>query len=140
MSRAYRVLPVRPDQRRFLGMNWKGQLYVDLALPFGLRSAPRCFTRLADVLLSIFSDVGNVTNIQHYLDDFLLAAPAASSACEDNLKECFDLCEQLGVPIAPDKTEGPSTSITYLGFILDTERLELRLPQEKLCKIRGQLE
>ena len=50
------------------------------------------------------------------------------------------LCEQLGVPIAPDKTEGPSTSITYLGFILDTERLELRLPQEKLCKIRGQLE
>ena len=92
MSRAYRLVPVRPDQRRFLGMNWKGQLYVDLALPFGLRSAPRCFTRFADVLLSIFSDVGNVTNIQHYLDDFLLAAPAASSACEDNLKECFDLC------------------------------------------------
>ena len=121
-------------------MNWKGQFYVDLALPFGLQSAPRIFTCFADVLLGIFSDVGSITNIQHYLDDFLLAAPAASAACEDNLKESFNLCEQLGVPIAPDKTAGPSTSMSYLGFILDTDRLELRLPQEKLSKIRRQLE
>ena len=45
------------------------------------------------------------------------------------------LAEKLGVPIAPDKTEGPSTAITYLGFILDSEKQELRLPSEKLAKI-----
>ena len=33
---AYRIVPVHPDDRRFLGMKWQGQVYVDAALPFGL--------------------------------------------------------------------------------------------------------
>ena len=30
--------------------HWKGKLFVDGALPFGLRSAPKIFTALADAL------------------------------------------------------------------------------------------
>ena len=37
----------------------------------------------------------------------------------------------LGAPVAAHKTEGPSTK-TFLGFVLDTEAFQLRLPQEKL--------
>ena len=37
---AYRVVPIHPEDRHLLGMEWKGQLFVDAALPFGLRSAP----------------------------------------------------------------------------------------------------
>jgi len=48
---AYRVVPVHPDERMLLGMVWRDQLYVDGALPFGLRSAPKLFTALADGLL-----------------------------------------------------------------------------------------
>ena len=51
-------------------MRWKGQFYLDLAIPFGLRSAPKIFTCFADVLQSIFKQIGGVQNIQHYLDDF----------------------------------------------------------------------
>ena len=31
-------------------MKWRDKFYVDLALPFGLRSAPKIFSRFADVL------------------------------------------------------------------------------------------
>ena len=47
---AYRIMPVHPEDRPLLGMQWKGELYVDTCLPFGLRSAPRIFTAVADML------------------------------------------------------------------------------------------
>ena len=33
----YRLVPVHPDDRHLLGMQWRGKLYVDSALPFRLR-------------------------------------------------------------------------------------------------------
>ncbi len=33
---AYRIVPVHPEDRMLLGMEWKGKLYIDMALPFGL--------------------------------------------------------------------------------------------------------
>ena len=116
-------------------MRWKGQFYMDLAISFGLRSAPKIFTRFADVLQSIFKQIGIVQNIQHYSDDFLVAGPPQSAVCEADLRSCLLVAENLGVPIAPEKMEGPCTAITYLGFILDSEKQELRLPFEKLTKI-----
>ena len=40
---AYRIVPVAPSDRIFLGMQFKDQIYVDCALPFGLSSAPKIF-------------------------------------------------------------------------------------------------
>ena len=39
----YQNIPFHPDERFLLGMKWHGQFYVDLSLPFGLRSAPVFF-------------------------------------------------------------------------------------------------
>ena len=43
---AYRIVPVHPQDRHLLGMMWDGKVYVDAALPFGLRSAPKIFYSL----------------------------------------------------------------------------------------------
>ena len=45
IKRAYRLLPIHHEDRRFLGMKWNNNFFVDLALPFGLRSAPQIFSR-----------------------------------------------------------------------------------------------
>jgi hypothetical protein len=37
IAHAYRNVPVHPADRHLLGMQWKGGVYVDTALPFGLR-------------------------------------------------------------------------------------------------------
>jgi hypothetical protein len=46
-----------------------------------------------------------------------------------------EVCSQLGVPIAGDKTEGPSTRITYLGLLIDTEKMLIQIPDEKVQEL-----
>ena len=40
---AYRNIALHPSDRYLQGMRWQNQFYVDLALPFGLCSAPHIF-------------------------------------------------------------------------------------------------
>ena len=53
LESSYQQIPVHPQDRRLLGVMWGGQHYVDGALPFGLRSAPKLFNAVADALLWI---------------------------------------------------------------------------------------
>ena len=66
IQNAYRIIPVHPDDR---GMRWQGSICLDAALPFGLRSAPKIFSAVADTLLWVMFNNG-VTEAIHYLDDF----------------------------------------------------------------------
>lgn len=77
---AYRLVPVHPEDRLLLGVEWEGLHYIDAMLPFGLRSAPKIFTAVADALEWCIRQRG-VTGINHYLDDFVIVAPPASDMC-----------------------------------------------------------
>ena len=37
IASAYRMVPVHPEDRPLLAIQWAGQLYFDTRLPFGLR-------------------------------------------------------------------------------------------------------
>ena len=41
----------------------------------------------------------------------------------------------LGVPIAEHETEGPSLVIVFLGIITDSQKMEARLPSDKLGRL-----
>ena len=41
----------------------------------------------------------------------------------------------MGIPIAQDKTEDPTTCLTFLGIEIGTQAMELRLPAEKLARV-----
>ena len=49
---------------------WEGTLYVDVFLPFGLRTAPFIFNLFGEGLHWILESFGR--DLVHYLDDFLL--------------------------------------------------------------------
>ena len=49
---------------RARGMEWKGQLYVDTALPFGLRPAPMIFNAVAEALVYVIQQKG-VDGLDH---------------------------------------------------------------------------
>lgn len=136
LKSAYRQVPVHPDDRWLLGMDWKGRLYVDKALPFGLRSAPMIFNAVAEALAYIIKQKG-VGGLDHYLDDFSIVG---GPECGRDLRVALETCVGVGFPVAEEKTEGPATRITLLGIVMDSDRLELRLPQEKLEKLRELVE
>lgn len=73
------------------------------------------------------------SGVLHILDDFLFIAESESK-CRSDLNNFLRLCNNLGVPIAQEKTEGPLTTLQFAGITLDTLQMEARLPQEKLGK------
>ena len=108
-----------------------GSLYVDTALPFGLRSPPKIFTAVADTMEWMAKQEG-IRFIIHYLDDFLVMGPPLSPECGEALCNLLEILDRLGLPVATEKLEGPMTSLDFLGFTLDTELSEMRLPKAKL--------
>ena len=116
---AYRLVPVHPHDFQLLGVTWAGQTYLDCALPFGLRSAPKIFNAIADALAwGLFCN--GVPHQLHYLDDFLLLGTPNTGQGSAVLHTALSTFDQLGVPVASHKTEGPATAITFLGVILDS--------------------
>ena len=138
ICQAYRNIPVHPQDQPLLGVEWKGMVYVDLALPFGLRSAPLLFTAVGDALQWIMLQQG-VSWLGHYVDDFVTMGAAGKLECETNLRSMERVCTELGMPVEPSKTEGPATRITFLGMELDSEAMVIRLPQEKLDRLQSSL-
>jgi len=119
-------------------MVWKGKLYVDTTLPFGLISVPKLFSAVADALQWIMEQNG-VPGLLHYLDDFLIFGAPDSPECHRALEQALWLCELLGVPVAKLKTEGPATIIVFLGIELDTMARILCLPEEKLHRLQTEI-
>ena len=136
---AYRIIPVHPDDRCLLGMRWEGQLFIDATLPFGLRSAPKLFTAVADALEWMVKSKG-VRFLSHYLDDFIIVGAPDSEKCKVGLEQLLDSCKVLGIQIATHKVEGPLTCIMFLGIEVDTKAMELRLPPEKLQRLKEMIE
>lgn len=68
---AYWLVPVHPKDQPLQAVKWRNQIFIDPMLPFGLRSAPKIFTTLADAL-QWYSHQRGVPHIMHYLDDFIL--------------------------------------------------------------------
>ena len=133
---AYRLIPVHPSDRSLLGMQWEGQLYVDAVLPFGVRSAPKVFTAVADALQWLMMKEG-VQYVAHYfiLDDFLFMGAPASSECSQAVDKAKKLCEKLGVLLAKEKSVGPSTVISFLGIEIGSTLMQLQLPKPKITKL-----
>ena len=128
----YRNIAVHPVDRYLLGLKWRGRYYVDLALLFGLRSAPFIFNSVADIVEWILRHAHNVSDLMHYLDDFITAGPPDSCQCADNMATSLAVCRALGLPLNPDKCIGPSSHLLVLGIELDSVAQVTRLPEDKL--------
>ena len=135
LKAAYRNVPVHPDDRHLLGMVWDDQLFVDTVLPFGLRSAPMIFNAVADALEYMIKKRG-VGWLGHYLDDFVVVGPPKVADCGRDLGVALETCTEVGLPVAGEKTCGPAVVIPLLGIELDSQQMVVRLPQEKLLKLR----
>ena len=102
-------------------------MFLDTALPFGLRSAPKTFSALADALAWPILNSG-VRNFLHYLDDFLVVGSPNTNRCSMAVAKALEVCSTLGIPVAPEKTDGPAQSIAFLGITIDRAMGQLRLP------------
>ena len=137
LKAAYRMVPVHPADSPLLGIRWRESTLIDRALPFGLRSAPIIFSAVADALAWAMHCEGVQYTI-HYLDDFF-CGPANSTSCAKDVNIAIPLCNHLGLPVAPEKVEGPVIAITFLGIEINSATMTLSLPQDKLTALKARL-
>lgn len=76
-------------------------------------------------------------SVIHDLDDFLCIGPAGSTIYASLLATVHHVFQFFGVPLAPNKTEGPATELWFLGIAIDTVAMECRLPLDKLEDLKG---
>ena len=104
----FRLCKVRPDEDHLLWMKWKGSIFFDRVLLFGLRSAS--YINCPVDTLEWISRQQGIQYIHYYLDAFFLAGPPGSLSCERQLHILTSLCLHLGITLAEDKLEGPTAS------------------------------
>ena len=61
------------------------------------------------------------------------------NVCALNSATMHAVCDRMGLPVEPEKDEGPATSLPFLGIELDSVAIEIWLPLEKLAHLRKEL-
>lgn len=127
----YRILPVHPVDQVLQGISLGNDLYFDKALAFGNRASGSIFCRFTNVVMWIAMQQG-ISSIIYYMDDFLIISKNDS---QKELEQFLQILNILNILYNKSKLEGPSTCITFLGVIIDTETMFVSVPQQKRQKI-----
>ena len=135
IKNAFRIIPVHPTDYNLLGLKWRDQYYFDKCMPMGCSSSCRTFELFSSALEWVAQNKLHINHVIHLLEDFFIIA-ASQEICQRHLNLFVDLRGHLGVPIAPEKTCGPATTLSFAGIELDTIQLEARLPTEKILKCK----
>lgn len=136
---AFRLLPVHKSDFELLGFKMLGMIFIDKCLPFGCSVSCAKFEKFSTFLEWLVKQQATSFNVVHYLDDFLLAGRAGTQDCVDLMSIFRAICAELGVPLAEEKTLGPTTRLVYLGLEIDTLSMTVRIPSDKIEQLRFKL-
>jgi hypothetical protein len=124
------MIPVHPDDHHKLGIKVMGKYYYDVTLPMGCASACQIFEELSTALEAIHVFYTDQSTL-HYLDDFFFID--ADTAVAQLNKSAFDqLCDDIGIPQAPEKMTMPAWVTQFLGIELDSQLWKATLPMDKV--------
>ncbi|CAJ0919605.1 unnamed protein product [Ranitomeya imitator] len=130
----YLHIPIAPAHQRFLRIAIDQDHYQFVALPFGLATAPRVFTKVMAATMDVLHSRGIV--VVPYLDDLLVKAPTFKD-CEINVSITIDTLSRIGWLVNLQKSSPtPSQSLTFLGMLFNTSRGLVLLPKDKALALR----
>ena len=135
LKRAYRQLPVDPFDYPLLGYSWRDNLYFDVRLPMGLRSAAMACQRVTNAVCFMLSQVG--CQVLSYLDDFMGISPPSTAL--EHFVLSGTLLRDLGLQESPHKACSPSTQMTCLGVLFDTVNFTMSVTPDRLRELQEEL-
>ena len=130
---AYLTVGVHPESQKFLEFVWLGQTYQFLALPFGLNTAPRIFTKLLKPVVA-YLRTRNI-RLLIYLDDILIIGSSVQ-ILREHTALVIELLQNLGFMINYEKSLlTPTPVLEFLGFLINSKTMKFYLPQTKVAKV-----
>ena len=123
---------IHEQSQPYLRFVWQGQAYQFQALPFGLCTAPRVFTKLLKSVIT-FLRTHNIP-LLIYLDDILIVG-ADIITLQEQTNLVLDLLQSLGFIINFEKSVlTPSPTMEFLGLLVDSRTMMFYLPSHKVTK------
>lgn len=92
--------------------------------------------RLLPVHTPDFSLLGYKVQGSIFIDKCLLC----TQECSQLMADFLEICSDLGVPLAKQKTIGPTTLLIYENLEIDTQNMTVKIPQEKRISLRSQMQ
>ena len=136
---AFRLLPIYPCDFDFLGFKLGPYFCIDKCLHMGYSESCSLFEQISTFVQWVIMKESESKNIDHYLDEFFLLGESNTLDCQ-NLMNNFDtVCSSLGVPVAQEKTEGPTTNLHYFGFLIDTGKMLINIPDEIFLELKSKI-
>jgi hypothetical protein len=137
LSNCFLSFPLHPSVRHLFCFRFDGRLYQFTHMPFGLSTAPLVCTQLLSVVAFALTRAG----IRHirYLDDFFLIGSSAAEVSQ-HLATAQSIITQFGLVVNPDKTEGPSQSLSFLGVQLDSVQQTVSCTETRVAELTALLQ
>ena len=127
LASGYHQVDMDPRYYTYLGFQWEGEFYVFRVFPFGLASAPWCFTKIMRTI-SLYLRFWGVRLIN--LDDFLFLVSDSQSTAHRQL--VLDIFKPAGLAINESKSHLQfKRLLTHLGFVIDLDSGSFEVPLEK---------
>ena len=129
---AYFTIPIHPDHQALLRFLWY-DTYQFTAMPNGYADAMRVFTKILKPPFALLRKFGHLSVV--YVDDTYLQGENFLE-CMHNLEDRVALLQAFGFTIRPDKSQLiPTQKMTFLGFVIDSTKMTLKLTENKQNKI-----
>jgi len=136
LADAYYSIPVHKDLRKYLRFVYDGVLYQYTCMPNGYRDAPRLFTQLLGIPLSLIRKELQVT-IAGYIDDTLGVETGDHKTLSHIPRQAAARLESFGFTINWHKSQIKLTKkIIFLGLELDSIAMTIAIPNKKAKQIK----
>ena len=133
LSDAYFCVPLHQDCIKMVKFEFRDELYEFVAMPQGLSSAPRVFTKLLKPVFATMREQGHTC--MGYIDDSLIVGRTFDE-CKVATEKLVQGFTSLGFVVNQKKSVfTPVHEITFLGYVLNTENMTIRLPDDKVVHI-----
>ena len=142
LTSAFHHVKIHEEHQQYLAFSLPGEqgqpdrYFVFEVMPFGLASAVSCITRLTKPLCQYIASKG----IRHsiYIDDGNVLAQTLLLLLE-HLQTVLEALKAAGFVISPQKTDTADTVSQiklYLGFVIDSVEMKVRVSEDKIADIR----
>ena len=133
LRHAYYSVPLSEEVQKKFRFQKSGKVYQYTSLANGVACAPRLYTKLMKPVYASLRMLGHTNS--GYIDDFLLVADTFSE-CEENVHDTVSLMTDLGFIVHNKKSVFiPTQKSTFLGNNIDSDKMIVTLPPEKVSVI-----
>jgi len=134
LAKAYRQFPLDPGDIRLVGYIWKDQVFIDLALVMGCRSAAHLCQRVTNSLNHMCPGF----DLINYIDD--LAGVSEEGQALTDYSHLTSMLVDLGLEESVDKSIAPCTEMKFLRVHFNACAQTMSVTRSRLDEIHELLD